>query len=203
MLFALRDTAAIPFGKALEYANEATAKTGVRPAFLLAVLTQESNLGENVGTCNRPSDPPAKKWRVIMKPARDHQPFLRITSALGLDPDNLPLSCPWQGSYGGAMGPAQFIPSTWELFQPRIAAALDKAVPNPWEPRDAFMAAAIYLSDLGAASQSYSAERNAACRYYSGRACGVGKPANTFYGNEVMAEAENIQLNLIDPLREV
>ena len=33
-LFALRDTAEIPFGKALEYASLALSKTGVRPAFL-------------------------------------------------------------------------------------------------------------------------------------------------------------------------
>jgi septal ring factor EnvC (AmiA/AmiB activator) len=50
-LFALRDTGAIPFGKALDYATEAGKATGVRPAFLLAILTQESNLGQNVGSC--------------------------------------------------------------------------------------------------------------------------------------------------------
>jgi hypothetical protein len=50
-LFSIRDTAAIPFGKALEYATIASKKTGVRPAFLLAILTQESNLGQNTGSC--------------------------------------------------------------------------------------------------------------------------------------------------------
>ena len=43
-LFSLRDSAAIPFGQALQYANVAYQKTGVRPAFLLAILTQESAL---------------------------------------------------------------------------------------------------------------------------------------------------------------
>jgi len=47
-LFALRDTAAIPFGKAVEYANNAFDKTGVRPALILGIITQESNLGENI-----------------------------------------------------------------------------------------------------------------------------------------------------------
>ena len=80
-LFGLRDSAAIPFGTALEYANLAYAKTAVRPALLLAVITQETNLGQNIGTCNRPTDPPSKSWRVIMKPDRDQTPYLEITSA--------------------------------------------------------------------------------------------------------------------------
>src|SRR3989344_557727 len=50
-LFALRDTAAIPFEEALKYANLASGKTGVRSAFLLAILTQESSLGKNVFLC--------------------------------------------------------------------------------------------------------------------------------------------------------
>ena len=58
--------------------------TGIKPAFLLAVLTQESNLGKNVGTCNRLGDPPTKSWKVVMKP--DREPFLTITKELGLDP---------------------------------------------------------------------------------------------------------------------
>jgi septal ring factor EnvC (AmiA/AmiB activator) len=50
-LFQLRDANPIPFGDALKYAQAASAKTGVRPAFLLAILTQESSLGANVGSC--------------------------------------------------------------------------------------------------------------------------------------------------------
>src|SRR3990167_7703725 len=37
-LFQLRDTKAIPFGIALQYAKEAEIQTGVRPAFLLALI---------------------------------------------------------------------------------------------------------------------------------------------------------------------
>lgn len=200
-LFALRDTSAIPFGKALEFATAAGKGTGVRPAFLLAILSQESDLGKNIGTCNRLGDPPEKNWKVIMKPSRDQAPYLRITAALGFNPDTMPLSCPINaGGYGGAMGPSQFIPSTWELFQARIASTLNIINPNPWEPRDAFTASAIYLADLGADSQQYSEERNAACRYYSGRSCDGKKPSNSFYGNSVMQKAADIQQNMIDPL---
>lgn len=204
-LFALRDSAAIPFGEALQYANEAFKKTGVRPAFLLAILTQETNLGENIGTCNRPGDPPEKSWKNIMPGPddnswRDDQTnFLAITSKLGLDPNSMPLSCPWQNGWGGAMGPSQFIPTTWVAYEDRIARALGKSFANPWDPEDAFMASALYLSDLGAGAGTYTAERTAALKYYAGS--NWNKAANAFYGNQVMSHAQDIQENMIDPLQ--
>ena len=67
---------------------------------------------------------------------------------------------------------------------------------NPWDPAHAFTATAIYLSDLGASGGGYTAERNAACRYYSGRKCDNARPVNTFYGNQVLQKAESIQDNI-------
>lgn len=210
-LFALRDTAAIPFGTALNFANIVSAKTGIRPAFLLAILTQETNLGENIGTCNRPGDPASKLWTAIMPGPKDiasgkskrndQAAFLRITSSLGLDPASMPLSCPWQGGWGGAMGPAQFIPTTWESRQTAVATALGKSKANPWIPLDAFMASGLYLSELGASSGNFTAERTAALKYYAGGAWNAKK--NAFYGDGVMAKARNIQENMIDPLQNV
>lgn len=217
-LFALRDTAAIPFGKALEYATAASARTGVRPALILAILTQESNLGQNQGSCLLSSietgDGVGKNtgtfFQKVMKAPRDTAPFQRITARLGLDWKTTPVSCPpsatWSANrgYGGGMGPSQFIPSTWELFKTRLGSLLNLPADsaNPWDPAHAFMATAIYMQDLGAVASSYSAERNAACKYYSGAACKPGrKPANVFYGDQVMAKAQDIQLNMIDPLQ--
>lgn len=207
-LFALRDTSAIPFGKALEHANFASSKTGVRPALILAILTQESKLGENIGSCylrdtstgagvGKNTGTPIAK---VMKPERDVAPFLDITGKIGLDPFNTPVSCPWKIGYGGAMGPSQFIASTWKMFESRIASAVGVSTPNPWEPRDAIMATAIYMKDLGANLQTFSAERDAACRYYSGRSCSDPSVQNLFYGEAVMQHAINIQENMIDPL---
>ncbi|MCI5108794.1 MAG: lytic murein transglycosylase [Candidatus Pacebacteria bacterium] len=202
-LFSLRDSAAIPFGEALEYAEQAGRVTGVRPAFLLAILTQESNLGENVGTCNRPGDPESKKWYNIMPGPddnswRDDQTiFLQITKQLGLDPESVPLSCPWQGGWGGAMGPSQFIPTTWNSYSGRVSKALGKSVPSPWDPEDAFTASALYLADLGAAAGGYTAERTAALKYYAGG--NWSKPQNAFYGDGVMGHATKIQ-STIDEL---
>ena len=206
-LFALRDSAAIPFGKAYEYAVLASQKTGVKPAFLLAILTQESNLGKNIGTCNRPGDPAGKHWQAIMPGPGDNSrrddesAYLRITRALGLDLEVMPLSCPMGSGWGGAMGPAQFIPTTWETYQDKIASATGHSPPNPWNPDDAFMASAIYLGELGASRQTFASEREAALRYYAGG--NWSKPSNAFYGNSVMEIAQNIQENMIEPLQGV
>lgn len=194
--------AAIPFGDALSYAEFASAKTGVRPAFILAILTQESNLGQNQGKCYLTVPETGAGIRVttgailqkVMKPSRDVAPFLEITSSLGFDPYKTVVSCPLSGGgYGGGMGASQFIASTWNILKSRIASALGTSIANPWAPKDAITASAIYLGDLGANSQTYTAERNAACRYYSGRKCDSKKPANSFYGNNVMSLANKIQ----------
>lgn len=216
-LFALRDTGGIPFGKALEYANFAAQKTGVRAAFILAILTQESNLGQNEGSCILSSpetgDGVGKNtgtvFEQIMKAPRDTVPFLDITKRLGLDWKKTPVSCPPGSKYysgrgfGGGMGPSQFIPSTWELFKDRIGklAGVSADLANPWDPKHVFIATGIYMSDLGASTGSYTAERNAACKYYSGASCKPGRrPANVFYGDSVMKLAESIQTTKIDLL---
>ena len=197
----------IAFGDALTYAEAASASTGVRPAFILAVLKQESNMGKNVGTCNRPGD--SRTWRDIMPGPNDNSwrddqtNFLKITSELGIDPNGQPLSCPLaSGGWGGAMGPSQFIPTTWLQYQSRIASAVGVAVPDPWNPRHAVMATALYMQDLGAAAQTFTAEREAACKYYSGRGCMDPKVKNLFYGNGVMEHAKQIQAD-IDVLNSV
>jgi membrane-bound lytic murein transglycosylase B len=208
-LFQLRDANPIPFGDALKYAQAAAAKTGVRPAFVLAILTQESALGANVGSCyltnastgagiNKKSGASVSN---VMKPGRDVEPFLTIVKALGGDPYKQVVSCPQSVGWGGAMGPAQFIASTWVLFEDRIASNLGiSGIPDPWNPAHAFMASSIYLGDLGASAGTYSAERNAACRYYSGKACSASSLVAS-YGNSVISKADMIQRTMIDPLQ--
>ena len=203
-LFPLRDTQGIAFGTALDYAANASQKTGVRAAFILAILSQESDLGKNVGSCfvsdlstgNGVGKNSGTPFSGVMKAPRDTEPFKTLTDALGLTWATTPVSCPIGGGYGGAMGPSQFIPSTWVLYQSRLARALGVATPNPWDAKDAIMATALYMSDLGASGGSYSAERNAACKYYSGRSCDSKKLANTGYGNSVMGKADAFQQNI-------
>jgi membrane-bound lytic murein transglycosylase B len=196
-LFQLRDTDGIPFGEALEYAQKASRATGVRAAFILAILTQESNLGKNVGTCNLAGQPAEKLWTSIMPGPtdgswRDDQTiFERITKDLGLDPNNVPLSCPWQGGWGGAMGPSQFIPVTWQSYESRLASTLGVKTPDPWNPEHAIMATSLYVKDLGAGAGGWTAERTAALKYYAGSNWSL--PQNSFYGNSVMVHADEIQ----------
>lgn len=186
-LFPLANTSQkIDFGTALLYANEAKASTGIDPAFLLAVITQESNLGANVGQCYL-KDPETgagvgkntgTPFVNTMKPTRDVAPFMEITKALGLDPFQTAISCPIAGvaGWGGAMGPAQFIPSTWKIFINRLQNALGH-YPNPWAAEDAFMASSMYLTDLGGVGTSASAQNIAACKYYGsgGTSCAYSK----------------------------
>lgn len=205
-LFSLRDTAAIPFGTAYNYALEVQKKTGVRPAFLLAILTQETNLGENVGQClvtnlftgDGIGKNTGTPFKGIMKPGRDIEPFRDLANRLGFDPKQKPVSCPQRNGYGGAMGPSQFIPSTWASYEKRIARAAEVTVPDPWIPHDAFFASGLYLSDLGADAGGYSAESTAAAKYYAGS--NWRKTAGKNYAASVMKHAQNIQENMIDPL---
>ncbi len=192
----------IPLPVAITLAKQAGAATGIRPAFILGILKQETNLGANVGQCFLTNSPnkgdgkgknTGKLIRGVMKPARDVDPFIAITSALGLDPFSMPVSCPQSTGYGGAMGPAQFIPSTWTSYQNRIAklAGHQNSPANPWDNLDAFTAIALYMTDLGAATQMPSDERTAALKYFAGGY--YRNPAFASYGDNVMKFARDFQ----------
>lgn len=198
----------IKFGQAYQYALTAQRKTGVDPAFLLAIMTQESNLGTNQGTCYLTNTitgagVSVKSGRVfsnVMSPGRDVPPFLEITKALNVDPLKTVVSCPQSIGWGGAMGPAQFIPSTWMLLTDRVASTLGfSGLANPWNPEHAFMASALYLADLGAANGGYTSEINAACKYYSGSSCSKSALIKS-YGTSVISLASTIQTTEIDNL---
>jgi len=195
----------INFETALQYAKEAQKKTNIDPAFLLAVLTQESNLGSNVGQCyltdtKTGAGVGANTGRVfpnVMKPMGlagrkgDIDDFFAITTAVGRDPFKTLVSCPIAGvgGYGGAMGPAQFIPSTWGGYKSRLKTILGHDA-DPWNPRDAFIASAMLLTDKGAIGNTASAQSRAACSYYgtTGATCA--------YSNSVMKLKIGIQNNI-------
>ncbi len=226
----------INFETALVYAKEAQKQTGIDPAFLLAILTQESNLGENVGQCyltdtttgNGKGANTGSAQKRVMSPTRDVPVFLDIVSKLGLDYSTTRVSC-WIPMYrtkydeklkkyvtdysqpygwGGAMGPAQFIPSTWKMFESRLKTVLGYNA-SPWNPKDAFTASAMYLTDLGAIGNSSSAQIKAACRYYGTglnqiynektkkyETAKSGSGTTCSYGRSVIGHKTKIQANI-------
>jgi membrane-bound lytic murein transglycosylase B len=194
-LFALAgvsDTDAPNFEQAYQMAKRAGDVTGVRPAFLLAILTQESNLGKNVGQCYLKNTTTGAGTKIatgaaigrVMKPGVNISDFISITGELGKIFLETPVSCPMSFGYGGAMGPGQFIPHTWVLYRDRVKAIVGHAA-NPWNISDAFMATALYVSDYGATSQTRDGEWKAAMIYFAGT---VNKKYS-FYGNNVLTIA--------------
>jgi len=225
-LFELRGSAAINLGDAIEFANFAGSKTGVRPALILGVLKQETRLGEFLGN---------GAWTKDMHPTRDRPLFQVIAKTLGLDPNRMPVSAKPSYGWGGAMGPAQFIPSTWSCYggynntrtgdcnnaarsldwdtfwagpweyradKDRLRVVRGKQSPsNPWDNQDAFIAAAILMKDNGADAGTLYAERLAALRYFAGWV-NASNPAYAFYGDGVMEHAAYYQKQ-IDTLKEL
>jgi peptidoglycan hydrolase CwlO-like protein len=185
-LFNLSGSKSINFGQAYDLALQVQKLTGVRAAFILGIIRVESNLGKNVGTGN---------WKIDMHPTRDQPIFEKMMAELGLDPDKQPVSKKaWYG-YGGAMGPAQFIPSTWIGYKDRVSAITGNNPPSPWNNLDAFTASGLLLADNGATKGTRTAEHRAAVCYLAG--CGnASKASYQFYGNDVMKYADEYEASI-------
>lgn len=192
----------IPLPEAVRLARYAERQTGVDAALILAILEQETNLGSNLGSCAYNDQ---RGGRAVMHPDRDAPVFLAVAQILGFNAQTQAVSCPLMRGgqpigWGGAMGPSQFIPSTWAAYGGivnngsgwvysqssdairRINGGTGPA--NPWNNQDAFLATALLLRDNGA-NKTFAGDRLAALRYYAGWG-GASNPANAFYGDQVM-----------------
>ena len=200
---------AIPFPEAVAYAEVASANTGVSSALILAILEQESSFGSNIGSCTYNEQ---IYGRAVMHPDRDQPVFKAMAYGLGFDADIQQISCPWIRSgerigWGGAMGPSQFIPSTWATYggfinigsgweydksRDAIRTLLGNDRPSsPFINQDAFMATALLMRDNGAAG-TYNTEWTAAVRYFAGWA-GAKNPINHPYGDNVMKRKSRLE----------
>lgn len=193
---------------AVKFAQLAAERTGIRAAFLLALLEVETGknfedevitVGSHLGNGNWKTDMYDCYIRLGKRSAAEAQKnaYLAITSRLNFDPDSMPVSRRPRYGCGGAMGPAQFIPTTWLLFEDRVADLTGHKPPNPWSIEDSFTAAAIFLADSGAASQSSQGELRAARTYISGKpSCPSSGPARIAclgYGAKVAELADKIE----------
>ena len=197
------------FGEAVSIAQYVSSVTGVRAALILAILTQESNLGKNVGQCYLKNATTGDGIKIktgaasprTMSPKRDVQPFLKLIEeinqgkALARDPFSTPVSCViyYNGApygWGGAMGPSQFIPSTWVgLGYGKKVTAITGRQSDPWDIRDAFLATGLLLRDNGAKTSEF----NAAMKYYCGNSC---SSYDKFYGNSVISIANQYEADI-------
>ena len=175
----------VTYEEALEVAKYAASQLGIRPALLLGVLSQESAIGRNVGQCYVKNTSTGsgvvvysgKAINRVMNPTRDIPHFLNIIKklnsdkGLNLDPFKTLVSCPMSFGWGGAMGPAQFIPSTWVLYEDRVKERTGNSA-DPWDLRDASLAASTYLKD---GINRYGTEGKAVQAYF------CGSPKNTYW----------------------
>jgi len=169
------------FEDAYKFAKFASIYTEVRPAFILAILSRESELGKNLGTGS---------WRTDMKTSQRAY-YLQICKKLGLDPDGQTVSKKTWYGWGGAMGPAQFLPATWLGYEGKISEISGNNPPSPWNIKDAFVAAGLYLANRGADDKTYDAEWKAAMMFLAGS--NWNKSSLFFYGDQVMELAKQLQ----------
>ena len=176
-IFKLLGGGELSFGDAVKIAQLAEKATGVRAAFTLAILTQESSIdsviGANLGKCYY-NDARNNSSGTVMSSSQKPV-FLSLMSQLGLDPAKTPVSCPItsDGTYGGAMGPAQFMPVTWQLYAKNISEITGNDPASPFNNADSFTGTALYLqAGLNTCKTIYktifSQENCAAAKYYAG-----------------------------------
>ncbi|MHB9019572.1 MAG: lytic murein transglycosylase [Minisyncoccota bacterium] len=176
-IFKLLGGGELPFGDAVKIAQLAEKATGVRAAFILSILTQESSvdsvIGANLGKCFY-NDVRKNSSGTVM--SNTQKPvFLALMSELNMDPAKTQVSCPItsDGAYGGAMGPAQFMPTTWQIYKDEVGSITGNKPASPFNNADAFTATALYLQDGLASCKTiyktiFSQENCAAAKYYAG-----------------------------------
>jgi peptidoglycan hydrolase CwlO-like protein len=183
--------------EAIKFGQLAAIRVGIRPAFLIAILEIESGLGRNVGTGNWLEDM-YQCYLELGKPSRaeaEKAAFFEIVGKLGLDPNSVKVSREPNYGCGGALGPAQFLPTTWLAYEDRVAQLTGHRPPNPWNIEDAFMASAIKLAAAGATAKTKTAEIAAAKAYLSGKPNCSSRICN-YYANAVLDKAAIIEQNL-------
>lgn len=180
----------LSFEEAVDLVKYAESLTGVKASLILSVLYQESTLGQNLGTAyykdaiiNFTSD-----WR-----KKQREAFEQIIRELGRDPETTLVSrppCFTKGcGSGGAMGPAQFMPTTWLSYRDDVKNLVGH-IPDPWDIKDALIAMALLLKDNGGSKDPW----RAAAAYF-----GSCRGNWAFYCKKVVARADCYKKTFKDP----
>lgn len=194
----LGESKTLTFGEALDIANWAAEIADIRSSFLLSIFQEELKLekfdlcyltnlrtGEGIRISDR------KKLAKVMRPDRDIKDFLTITKLINKDPLKTPVTCPMNFGWGGAMGPADFIPSTWMRYKDKVEKITGKNS-NPWDIKDSFLATSLYLSESGAKEKTQKGEWNSAMIYFSGSI----KSPYTWYADGAVTFSKEIQSDI-------
>ena len=174
----------IEFTDAISAAEYASSLTGVRREFILAIFQVETRWGTFEGAGNWEDDmykcylrlseiaqTQKRKAYYVKRAETEKNAFFSIVDRLNLDPNSAKVSKEPVYGCGGAMGFAQFMPSTWLAYEERVSSLVGHSPPNPWNLGDALVTMAVKVSDIpGVVGGDYGAEREAAGRYFGGGA---------------------------------
>lgn len=177
-------------------AKAASESTRVNVALILAIFSQETGSGGNVGAC-RWTDTAANMYD------EDKTALQTITRELNKNINDTPVSCALKDAsgafdgHGGAIGYTQFRPATWLAYRGEAGGYLGHT-PNPWNVDDALMMEAVYLRAMGA----NSSEKEAACKYFAGprKSCSSSAGINN-YGNSVMGKKLSIEAQIAEAIK--
>lgn len=187
----------IEFDDALSASEYASSVTGVRQEFILAIFQVETRWGALKGTGNWEDDLykcylrlskiySSREAYYVKRAETEKNAFFSIVNRLDLDPMSVTVSKEPSYGCGGAMGFAQFLPSTWVAYEGRVSAITGNYPPNPWNLADALVTMAVKVSDIkGVTSGDSNAEYEAAGRYIGGGAWRK-KTAAIKYADRVM-----------------
>lgn len=216
-LFTTASGQKVSFGEAYDIITPYENSLGMDAAFVLAVLFQESGwggeIGGNIGQCtyNQPNSHGGSKNGYQVMSASQQANFLQLMDDLGINAEQQVVSCPIprDGAYGGAMGPAQFMPNTWMEVRKQAAGYLGVSPQDmsPFVNRDAFVASATYLRNhyystscsnyardyAHIRSQRSLREKCAAARYYAG---GNWWDFRNTYGESVQQRADRFRKDI-------
>jgi len=163
-----------------DYALFASSRTGVRASLILALLSHESGftrfgsppngwLGRYPSSYCSDAQASAFSsiWDEVWNAGFRYDDFSGNTYT---DKSNVPLSGIGDifgvPNCGGAMGPAQAMPLTWNGFKAEVQRIVDVSTASPWEFQHAFVFTGLFLRSHNADSMDCIDEMNSLLRYW-------------------------------------